>query len=116
MSTKAEMLQPLPNAVGIFPQFIAHQQTTLVLREKCLSWSGNDFHIKDAGNGMSVLCVRGKTMSMSGRKEVSDVSGNHLFTIRKELMSVPTSFYCEDPAGNRFLDVTGKFSRKSHTL
>lgn len=108
-----EGLRPLPNAIGVFSQFIAYQNTTLVLKEKIMSFSGDDVHIKDASNGMSVLRVRGKTMSMSSRKEVSDAQGHHLFTIRKELLTILSSYYCEDPAGNRFLDVQGKWSCKS---
>ena len=79
-----------------------------------MSWTGDDFHIKDT-NGMLVFRALGKVMSMSGRTEISDAQGNHLFAIRKELFSIPRSFYAEAPNGDRFLNVDGKWSCKYHT-
>ncbi|KAI9801091.1 MAG: hypothetical protein M1833_002959 [Piccolia ochrophora] len=111
-SSHPDQLAPLPNPIGVFPQFIAQHPVTIVLKERTLSISGDDFHIKDAGTGQSVLIVRGRVMSMSGRKEVSDPQGNPLFTIRKELMSFLGNYYLEDPSGKRFLDVKGKLGFK----
>jgi hypothetical protein len=66
-------LAPMPQQIGVFDNFIARQTETLVLREKVLSLTGDNFEIKLA-NGQPILKVSGKVMSISGRKSVFDVS------------------------------------------
>lgn len=40
-------LSPAPHFVGVFPNHGQHsQEVVLKIREKKLSWSGDDFHIK----------------------------------------------------------------------
>lgn len=74
-----------------------------------MSLSGDSFSIKTLA-GRDILQVKGQTLSLSGRKMVMDMQGNHLFTIRKELFSWHKTYYAEDPQGKRFFDVVGKFS------
>lgn len=105
----AAHLHPYPHPLGILPQFSAQQPTTIVLKEKVLSLTGDDFHIKTV-DGAEVLRVKGVFASLSGRKEVMDPQGNHLFTIRAEHFSIPKSYYCENPQGQKFLTVEGKWS------
>lgn len=110
------LLPPTPQPLGIFPSFIAKQTESLILREKGLSLSGaDDFSIKLL-DGRSILQVRGDAFSMSGRKRVLNMQGNHMFTIRKGHFSFPSVYYAEDVTGKRFLEVEGKFSRKTHLL
>jgi hypothetical protein len=52
-------LHGVPQAVAIFPQFIASQPETLVLKEKVMSITGDSFSIKLA-NGTPILQVEGK--------------------------------------------------------
>lgn len=60
-------LQPVHPPIGVFPGFVAQQPTTLVLKEKVLSWSGDDFGVKDQ-NGNVIVRVGGKVMSLRQRK------------------------------------------------
>lgn len=102
-------LPPTPAQIGIFPNFIARQSETLVLKEKVLSISGDDFSIKTL-DGRPIFKVHGEVFSMSGRKKVVDMQGNHLFTIRKQHFSIPATYYAEDPQGTKFFEVAGKWS------
>ena len=105
------MLHPYPAPLGLFPGFIARQTETLVIREKVMSFSGDTFTIK-MGNGQPIFQVNGNAFSLSGRKEVLDMSGKHLFTIRKRHLAFHSTYYAEDPAGNQIFEVVGKFSRE----
>ncbi|KAJ4361817.1 hypothetical protein N0V83_010758 [Neocucurbitaria cava] len=101
-------LAPVPQPIGIFPQFYAASPETLVLKEKVLSLTGDSFSIKLA-NGTPILQVEGKVMSISGRKKVSDMQGKHLFSIVKEHFHLHATFAAEDPAGNKLLEVKSSF-------
>ena len=103
------MLHPYPTPLGIFPAFIARQTEMLVIKEKVMSLSGDSFTIK-LGNGQPIFQVNGNAFSLSGRKEVLDMSGKHLFTIRKRHFTIHSTYYVEDPAGNEIFEVAGKFS------
>ncbi|MCJ1381888.1 hypothetical protein MMC17_005000 [Xylographa soralifera] len=102
-------LPPLPHHLGVLPSYYANQPTTLVLREKFMSFTGNDYHIKST-EGASILRVRGNAMSLSERSEVLDNQGQLLFTVRRRLFSFLKDYYAEDPSGNKFLTVDGEFS------
>jgi hypothetical protein len=99
------------NQVGVFPQFIAQQTEQLVLKEKVLSLSGDSFDIKTV-DGRPILQVKGEALSLSGRKRVMDMQGVPLFDIRKKLVALHATFYCEDPNGQQFFEVKKKFSSK----
>ncbi|KXH45635.1 hypothetical protein CSIM01_09704 [Colletotrichum simmondsii] len=103
------------NSVGIFPQLTARQSETLVLKEKILSITGDSFDIKLA-NGQPILRVQGKALSISGRKAVYDMSGNHLFDIVKEHLHLHTTFAAQDPKGNKIMEVKNSFARKTESL
>jgi len=102
-------LAPLSRQAGVFPNWIARQPITLVLKEKILSWSGEDIYINDI-NGVPVFRLAGKVMSISKRKSFSDAAGNLLFTLRQEIFSIMRHYYAEGPQDERFLEVKGKFS------
>ena len=106
-------LAPLPSAVGIFPQFIARGSETLILKEKVLSLTGDDFHIKLA-NGTPILRVQGKVMSISGRKKVFDEQGGHLFDIVKEHFHIHSTFRVDDAQGVKVMEVKSSFKRELH--
>lgn len=107
----AEQLPPLPHQIGVFDHCVARQTETLILREKVLSLSGDSFEIKLA-NGQPILQVRGKAMSISGRKSIYDMSNTHLFDLVKEHFHLHTTFAAEDPQGNKFFEVKSKFASK----
>ena len=51
--------------LGVHTAFWVPNPTTLVLKEKAFSWSGDDFQVKDA-NGVEVIRVKGKTLGFGG--------------------------------------------------
>lgn len=103
------LLPPVPKPIGVFPQFFAQQPETIVLKEHVLSLTGDSFSIKLA-NGTPILQVEGKVMSISGRKKVSDMAGNHLFNIVKEHFHIHTTFAVEDPQGKKLMEVKSSFA------
>lgn len=102
-------LPPVPRQIGIFPNLIARQSETLVLKEKVLSLSGDTFDISLA-NGQPILKVQGSAVSLSGRKKMTDMQGNHLFDIRREHLSLSAKFYLEDANKNNLMTVKGSFN------
>jgi hypothetical protein len=105
-------LPPLPSAIGVLSPFVAQESVTLVIKEKVMSIA-DDFHVKNAATEQPVFRILGHVLSLSERKDVHDAQGNHLFSIRKQLFSIPSSYYAQDPSGNRFLSVDGKWSCSS---
>jgi uncharacterized protein YxjI len=103
---------PPSEPLGVFPQFIGRQTESIVLKERVMSLSGDSFSIKTT-SGRPLMEVKGKTFSMSKRKMVTDMQGNHLFTLRKKAISFGTgTYYAEDPHGKKFFALKSKFSSK----
>ncbi|KXJ89346.1 tubby C-terminal-like domain-containing protein [Microdochium bolleyi] len=107
-------MQPYPTPLGFFKQFHAQAPgVTLEVKEKSWSLSGDSFDItmvQPDGQRVPIFRVQGEAMSLSGRKHVYDMQGNHLFDLRKEHIALHTTYYAEDGAGNKFLHVVSKFS------
>jgi len=110
----AGQLQPYPTPLGFFSHFhVQAPGATLEIKEKSLSLSGDSFEIcvvHPDGQRVPVFKVKGEAMSLSGRKHISDMQGNHLFDLRKEHISLRTTYYAEDGSGKKFLEVVSKFS------
>jgi uncharacterized protein YxjI len=104
-------LAAVPQPIALFPQFIAQAPETLVLKEHVLSLSGDSFSIKLA-NGTPILQVEGKVMSISGRKKVSDMQGNHLFSIVKEHLHIHATYVVESANGQKLVEVKSGFKRE----
>ncbi|RSM06844.1 hypothetical protein CEP52_005501 [Fusarium oligoseptatum] len=77
-------------------------------KKKVLSLTGDSFDIKLA-NGQPILKVEGKMLSISGRKSVYDMQGNHLFDIVKKLLNIHTTFHVESPQGQVLMEVKSSF-------
>ncbi|KAI2770429.1 DUF567-domain-containing protein [Daldinia loculata] len=101
-------LPPFPRQIGIFPHFFARQSETLILKEKCLSLSGNSFDVS-LPNGQPIFKVKGESLSFSSRMNVTDTSGNFLFCIRKKHLSIHTTYYAENSNGDEIFEVRSKF-------
>lgn len=90
-------LPPAPHPIGVSAAYTSHgQEVALRVRERRISFSGDDFTVKDALTGNSVFKVEGKSFSLSGRKTVHDASGKALFTIRKKHFALKPTYYGED--------------------
>ncbi|PKS06164.1 hypothetical protein jhhlp_007481 [Lomentospora prolificans] len=99
-----QALPPAPQAIGIFDTFIARQTETLIVDEKLMSLSGDSFDVKLA-TGAPLLKVKGSSLSLRGRKQVTDMANNHLFTITQKLLSLHSTFIVEDPSGRSIMEV-----------
>ncbi|KEZ42486.1 hypothetical protein SAPIO_CDS5696 [Scedosporium apiospermum] len=99
-----EWLQPAPQPIGLFDTFTARQTEVLVIDEKLLSLSGDSFDIRLA-NGMPLLKVKGSVLSLSGRKDVTDMLGNHMFTISKKILSLHATFAVTNGTGQLIMEV-----------
>ncbi|KAK4225615.1 tubby C-terminal-like domain-containing protein [Podospora fimiseda] len=98
-------LAPLPQPIAVFDQFITPYGDTLVVKEKLLDC----FDIKNVA-GQPILRVQGQIMSIHGRKTVTDMQGNHLFDIIKELLHWHATFVAEDKSQRKLLEVKSKFA------
>jgi uncharacterized protein YxjI len=104
-------LHATPRQIALFPQFIAAQPETIVLKEKVMSLSGDSFSIKLA-NGTPILQVEGTVLSLSGKKKVTDIQGKHLFTIRKEHFHLHATYAVEGPGGEKLVEVKSSLKCK----
>jgi hypothetical protein len=95
-------LHATPRQIALFPQFIAAQPETIVLKEKVMSLSGDSFSIKLA-NGTPILQVEGTVLSLSGKKKVTDIQGKHLFTIGKNTFIFMRRMWSRGPAARNWL-------------
>ncbi|CAK7271350.1 hypothetical protein SEPCBS119000_004560 [Sporothrix epigloea] len=100
----ASHLPPLPAQIGIFPQYVARQTETLVLKEKILSLPGDSFDVRLA-NGQPLFQVKGKLFTLGARKSVYDGNGTHLFDMYREVLHIHTTYVLEDPQGNKFFEL-----------
>ncbi|BEI94491.1 uncharacterized protein CcaverHIS019_0700630 [Cutaneotrichosporon cavernicola] len=98
-------LQPVHPPVAVFPAFISQGPVTLVLREQIFSLSGDDFSVKDAATGKTVVRCKGKVVSFRDRKNVTDASGNLLFSMRDKLIAFMSTFVAEDARGHELFRV-----------
>ncbi|KAJ0418956.1 tubby C-terminal-like domain-containing protein [Aspergillus carlsbadensis] len=102
-------LRPVSQPVALFEQFITRDRPqTMVLKERILSLSGDSFEIK-LDNGAPLVKVNGAFFSLSGRKRVEDLNGNHLYDLRKEHMHLlhPTCVM-EGPSGKKLCEVKSR--------
>jgi uncharacterized protein YxjI len=89
------------------PAFYSPTPTTLQMREKIMSLSGDDFTIANT-SGAPVCKCKGKVFSVHGTKAFTDMQGNELFTLKKKIPAIQRSFKCESPQGYSF-EVKGHF-------
>lgn len=94
--------------MSLFFQFLARDSETIVLKEHVLSLTCDPFSIK-LQNGMPILQVEEKLMSISRRKKVSEIGCNYLVGIVKEYFYVHFIFVIEDPKGRKLMEVKRGF-------
>lgn len=104
-------LPPVQTPVAITDQFIAQQTESLVLKERILSLSGDSFDVKLV-TGEPIFRIKGKPLSISGRKSVFDMADNHLFDIVKERLHIHSTYVVQALDGSKLLEVKSSFSCK----
>ncbi|KAK4897510.1 hypothetical protein LTR17_005286 [Elasticomyces elasticus] len=106
----APTLAPVNPTLGPQPAsahlYSAHQ-TTLIMKEKVFSLSGDDFTVRTV-DGMDVCKCKGKVVSMRDSKKFTDVNGTELFTLKNKMLSIHKSFVGNSPTGHDF-EVKGHF-------
>lgn len=103
----AAQLAPAPCPIAIFPSFVARRTETIIMRERLSTLSNGAFRVTTI-DGTPLLQITADTFSISARKRVLDMAGNHLFTLRSQYFSIPHSFYAESPAGEKLFEIKGK--------
>ncbi|KAG6005985.1 hypothetical protein E4U21_007478 [Claviceps maximensis] len=107
MAQLPQVAQP----IGIYPSFITKTTETLVLREKVFSLSGDSFDITNT-HGTTFMKIKGRHMSISGRKSVYDMAGNHMYDIVKEHLHLHSTYSAEDLNKNKILTIKSSMKRQ----
>ncbi|KDN52029.1 DUF567-domain-containing protein [Tilletiaria anomala UBC 951] len=103
-------LESLGRPIGVIPTFTKHQQQmALKVRERKMSFSSDDYSIKDAGTGQKVFEVDGKAFSLHSKKVLNDAYGQPVFMLKKALMSLHTSYDGIDANGQTLFNIKSKF-------
>ncbi|OAA59459.1 DUF567 domain protein [Cordyceps fumosorosea ARSEF 2679] len=97
-------LPPLPQPIAQFSATVARTTETIILKEKVMSLSGDSFDIKTV-DGRPYLKVQGRHATISGRKSVFDMAGNHLYDIVKEHLHLHSTYAAETPDKRKFLEI-----------
>ncbi|OUM62293.1 hypothetical protein PIROE2DRAFT_44435 [Piromyces sp. E2] len=82
---KKELSSPEKDVVAVDSKYVFDQPTELLLKEGLLSFSGDDFVIKDT-SGKSYFKCTGKLMSIRDKKFITDMEGNPLFCIANGIL------------------------------
>ncbi|OUM62292.1 hypothetical protein PIROE2DRAFT_51723 [Piromyces sp. E2] len=97
-NTSGHIQRPQISVIGTESRFLAPQPVTLVLKEHVLSFSGDDFSIKDT-YGTTYFKCKGKYMTIHDRKNLYDIYNNPIITM-KENISIRFKQTLNDPKDN----------------
>ncbi|BEI90030.1 uncharacterized protein CcaverHIS019_0301000 [Cutaneotrichosporon cavernicola] len=103
-------LVPVIPPVAVYDEFVAQVPTTLCLKEKAWSMSGDDFGITDANTRKTVLKCKGKYMTLHDRKKIESPNGKVLFNLSDKMLSIRKTTVGEDHRGREVLKVVKKWS------
>jgi uncharacterized protein YxjI len=90
------------------PAFYSPNQVTLQLKEKVFSLTGDDFTVQTV-DGFPVCKVKGKLISLHGKKVFTDMAGQELFELKSKTLALFKSFTATSAVGHNF-EVKGHFS------
>ncbi|KAJ9091076.1 hypothetical protein QFC19_009250 [Naganishia cerealis] len=94
-------LAPVPMPIGVIPYYTQHQQQiALKVRERKMSFSGDDFTVKDAMSGQVMFKVEGSSLSIRDNKKrtsllipaIVDARGQKLFKLKKKLIAIHATY------------------------
>ncbi|KAK4546167.1 hypothetical protein LTR36_002304 [Oleoguttula mirabilis] len=81
--------------------FYSAHTTTLHMKEKVFSITGDDFTIKTV-DGTEVCKCKGKVISLKDKKKFVGTDGKEIFTLGNKMLSIHKSFHAESPTGHDF--------------
>ncbi|KAJ3150439.1 hypothetical protein HDU86_006610 [Geranomyces michiganensis] len=84
----APLLPCNPGVSAVDPRFIAQREITLMIKEKVLSFSGDDFTIKDTQTGQPYFKVDGRNFSLRSKKQFLDAYGLPVFNMKQKLLKL----------------------------
>lgn len=90
-------------------EYCSSQPRDLAMKEKMMSFSGDDFSIKDRETEAPVFKIKGKTFSMRDKKKLFDLHGNVIGVIKEKRLTMHRRMYILDTNDNVLVVV-----RKSH--
>jgi len=102
-----------PSGLAVIPAgnngFLRSEPTILKLREKILSWSGDDCSVKDI-NGTKWFQISGSAMSMRQKRTMADSEGHEICGYQKKMLSMYATAYItvKDQSGTTFVVATIK--------
>ncbi|RXK37495.1 hypothetical protein M231_05216 [Tremella mesenterica] len=98
------VLQPVNPPIGIHLNYCVPTSTVLVLKERLLSFSGDDFTVKDS-NGTPVCLCNARVFSVRDRKVITDLNGNMLYAIHNKLLTFLPEYIGEYPVSREVFRV-----------
>ncbi|WVR05557.1 hypothetical protein IAU60_002576 [Kwoniella sp. DSM 27419] len=108
-SSAPAVLHPVNPPCGVFPNYYAQQPTTLILKEKVFSFSGDDFSVKDS-HGHTVVRCHGNSMSFRDSKVIVDPNGRPLFQLKNKLLAIHKTFIAEGEGGQEIFRIKQRLS------
>lgn len=83
MSLSTSVQKPADGPIAIRPEYVAHVETKIRIKELDYSISNRTFVISNADDGAVLMKVQGKTISRKLKREFVDASGLPLFELRR---------------------------------
>ncbi|RFU27750.1 hypothetical protein B7463_g8588, partial [Scytalidium lignicola] len=104
------LLAPLNSPIGLNPDHIRRQPTTLILKQKILSLAADHgFDIEDE-YGNPIINVHSKVFTLHNRKYIDDMQGNNLFEISESIIKVIPKFHFTTPDGQEVMTLKSHFT------
>jgi len=101
---------PKKPLIAINQRFVHDKEITLLLKEKILSFSNEDYIVKDV-EGESYFKCKGKAFSIRDKKFLHDLDNNPILTIQNKIFSLKGQMTLYD--GNDSSKVLGKITPNS---
>jgi len=82
-----EVTNPKNPIIAINQRFVHDKEITLILKEKILSFSNEDYIVKDT-EGISYFKCKGKAFSIRDKKFINDTDNNPILVIQNKILSL----------------------------
>lgn len=100
-------LAPVSTPLALFPSCVAQSTTTLIMKGSL--FSNNEVFTICTVDGRDLFKINAAGHSFSHRKNVYDIENRQLFTLCRETLSIPKSYYAESMTGSKIFEIEGKW-------